>query len=79
MVSPVSGLRSRGGGVVPSGEAGDEASVEALSRRGVPEERDSESCAYGERACDVAVCVRVCMGSPFVYVHMRARPPPAAA
>ena len=64
MVSPVSGLRSRGGGVVPSGEAGDEASVEALSRRGVPAERDSESCAYGERACDVAVGCTCLYGQP---------------
>ena len=79
MVSPVSGLRSRGGGVVPSGEAGDEASVEALSRRGVPVERDSASCAYGERACDVAVGVRVYMDSAFVDAHTRAHPPPAAA
>ena len=90
MVSPVSGLRSRGGGVVPSGEAGDEASVEALSRRGVPAERDSESCAYGERACDVVVgctclygqpvrgCTYACTPSSRRGVNSRrASPPPA--
>ena len=90
MVSPVSGLRSRGGGVVPSGEAGDAASVEALSRRGVPAERDSESCAYGERACDVAVGVYVLVWTALSWMHIcvhtlprrgvnsrRASPPPA--
>ena len=85
MVSPVSGLRSRGGGVTPSGEAGDEASGEALSRRGV--ERDSESYAYGESACDAAkgalvcvvsfrACVCACACTPSRGVYSRDPPPP---
>ena len=82
MVSPVSGLRSRGSGVAPSGEAGDEASGDPLSRRGV--ERDSESYAYGERACDAAVGALACVVSFRAcecvhHPHAAVYPPPPPA
>ena len=82
MVSPVSGLRSRGSGVAPSGEAGDEASGDPLSRRGG--ERDSESYAYGERACDVAVGALACVVSFRAcecvhHPHAAVYPPPPPA